>query len=94
MFLYSSGLFHSNWSAEALELNAGVFGCELLRPFLSMIMRGVGRLWATRLDPCMRRQDALHRGISDTNFWYLRGQRPLKSEPASGSGARHTCCDL
>ena len=32
-------------------------------------MRGVGRLWATRRDYSMRRQDALHRGINDTNFW-------------------------
>ena len=34
-----------------------------------MIVTGVGRLWATRQGSCLRRQDALHRGISDTNFW-------------------------
>jgi hypothetical protein len=34
-----------------------------------MIVRGVGRLWATRQGSCVRRQDALHRGIIDTNFW-------------------------
>jgi len=34
-----------------------------------MIMRGVGRLWATRRGYSMRRQDALHRRIGDTNFW-------------------------
>ena len=30
-------------------------------PFLSMIVSGVGRLWATRQGSYMRRQDALHR---------------------------------
>ncbi len=34
-----------------------------------MIMRGVGRLWATPRGYSMRRQDALHRRIGDTNFW-------------------------
>ena len=32
-------------------------------------MAKVGRLWATRQGSCMRRQDALRRRISDTNFW-------------------------
>jgi hypothetical protein len=40
-----------------------------IRPFLSMIVPGVGMLWATRQGSCLRRQDARHRGISDTNFW-------------------------
>ena len=40
-----------------------------IRPFLSMTMCEVGGLWATRQGSCVRRLDALHRGISDTNFW-------------------------
>jgi hypothetical protein len=38
-------------------------------PFLSMIARELNRLSATRQGWWMRRQDARHRAISDTNFW-------------------------
>ena len=45
--------------------------CNMLHiwAFLSMIMCGGGRLWATQQGSCMRRQDAPHRGVSDTSFW-------------------------
>ena len=34
-----------------------------------MIMPGVGKRWATRQGSCVRRQDAVSRRMSDTNFW-------------------------
>jgi len=38
-------------------------------PSLSMNMPGVGRRWATWQGSRVRRQDAVRRRISDTNFW-------------------------
>ena len=39
-------------------------------PSLSMNVPGIGRRWATRKGSCVRRQDAVRRRISDTNFWW------------------------
>ncbi len=42
--------------------------CPHIPLSLSMIMPGVGKRWATRQGSCVRRQDAVSRRMSDTNF--------------------------
>ena len=59
-----------------------------------MMMPGVGRLWATRQDSCMRRQDAA--APRDQRHQLLVPSRAtaLKSDSAYGSRARHASCGV